>query len=395
MPDLLDSTGLTTKTRTELVAELEAGFRSIYGADINLDANSPDAQLIQIFAQAGVDLRELLTSIYNSFDPDAAVGRVLDKRAAINGIYRNAGTYTSLPVNVTVDRGILLPGLDDYPESGAFTIADNTGTKFSLLQSQSLIAGTHSLTFRAVNLGAVLASAHALTFIVTPTLGVTAVDNAAAATDIGVDEETDYAFRQRRMRALAVPARGSFESMLSAILAVEGVSEATLYENTTNSTDANGVDPHGAWAIVDGGTDTAVANAIYTRRPLGTPLKGSTTVNVTQVDGSTFAVKFSRPTPELLYVNYSMASSNGVTVDYAGLGYRLIETMTFAIGAKADATTIVATLKSLQSNILVTNEGVSLTNSGYASQVAPTSVDRQFYLTDQSVYINGTKLADL
>ena len=397
MPDLLDATGLQTKTRTDLVTELTSAFQTIYGADINLDANSPDAQLLQIFAQGGIDLRELLAAIYTSFDPDRAIGRQLDSRCAINGVYRNAGTYSTVVMSVTVDRSVTLSGVNSVPVSSAFTVSDLAGTKWVLETTTAVSNATYpytaSLTFRASVLGTVTAGANSLTFISSPQLGVVSVNNSAAAV-AGTNEETDAALMLRRQKALAIPAKGSFESMLSAVTAVSGVVQAVLYENTTNVTDANGVAPHGCWLIVNGGTDANVAQAAYTRRPLGTPLQGAVTVNITQIDGSNFPLKFSRPTPELLYVSYTIASSNGIAVDYKGLGYRLITELnaTLSIGSKADATTVVALLKGLQSNILVTNEGVSLSNSGYTSQIAPSAVSNLLYATDQTVYVNGTRL---
>ena len=398
MPDLLDSTGLQIKTRTEIFNEIldgtasYPGMRGIYGQDINVEPNSPDAQMVEIFTQAAIDLRELAVSVYNSFDPDKAVGRVLDARCAINGIYRNAGTYTTISVNVTTDRGVALPGLDNYPNSGAFTISDSTGNKFSLVTGAAVLTGTTALTFRALALGALTISPHALTFITTPTLGVLSVDNPSVALSVGTEEETDAQLRLRRMRAMAIPARGSYESILSAAEATEGVVQASLYENVTNTTDANGVAPHGIWLIVEGGDDTALAEAVYPRRPLGTPMQGSTTVNVTQVDGTLFPVKFSRPTPQLLYLNLVLSATDGAFIDYSGLGYRFLEQSSFSIGGFADLTTVVSALRALQPNILVSSGGVSLTDGSYAAQVSPSAVNRQFYLADTSITINGTKL---
>lgn len=52
----VSSTGLTLQTLAEIVTELETGFKAIYGVDINLDANSPDGQMINLFAQAKLDI---------------------------------------------------------------------------------------------------------------------------------------------------------------------------------------------------------------------------------------------------------------------------------------------------------------------------------------------------
>jgi hypothetical protein len=46
------------------------------------------------------------------FDPDNAVGVVLDQRVAINGIQRQAGTYTVTPITVVTSQSVNLYGLD-------------------------------------------------------------------------------------------------------------------------------------------------------------------------------------------------------------------------------------------------------------------------------------------
>lgn len=397
MPDLLDASGLQIKTRTEIRTDLVdgtsdyPGLKGIYGSDINLEANSPDAQMVEIFTQAAIDLRELLASVFNSFDPDRAVGRILDARCAINGVYRNAGTYTEVLVNVTTDRSVALPGLDNFDVLGAFTVSDSTGNKFALMVSTAVTAGATSLRFRATKLGFVDVAAHALTFISTPTLGVLSVDNASVPIVAGTDEETDAQFRLRRARTMALPARGTYDAMLSAVNAVESVVQAVVYENTTNATDARGVPAHGAWVIVDGGADADVGAALYPRIPLGLPLRGAVSVPIVQQDGTVYNVLFDRPTPQLLYVSVNIAPTSGA-IDYSGLGYRFLEQMSYGIGADADVTTVVAKLRELQANVLVTSEGVSLDGVTYAATVSPTTVDKQFYLTDTSIKINGTLL---
>ena len=114
MPNLIDANGLTVKTLSEIVTQLKADFQSIYGADINLDSDTPDGQMLNIFAQAIIDIEDLLVQIYNGFDPDYAIGKTLDMRAAINGVIRLAGTNTLTNITVVTDRALNLVGYDDY-----------------------------------------------------------------------------------------------------------------------------------------------------------------------------------------------------------------------------------------------------------------------------------------
>ena len=141
MPDILDETGLTTSTFTEVRDTLVDDFRAIYGSDINVNQNSPDGQMINIFAQAGIDYRELATTIYNSFNPDTCIGTILDQRCAINNIQRLAGTFTILSITIVVDRTVTLQGLDaDYNNVNGtgYTIQDNAGNQFVLIDTVTL-----------------------------------------------------------------------------------------------------------------------------------------------------------------------------------------------------------------------------------------------------------------
>ena len=54
MTDSIGSTGITINTLPTLVNDLTSNFQSIYGSDINVNSNSPDGQIINIFSQAGI-----------------------------------------------------------------------------------------------------------------------------------------------------------------------------------------------------------------------------------------------------------------------------------------------------------------------------------------------------
>jgi uncharacterized phage protein gp47/JayE len=319
MPDTLDANGLTIKTLTEIVAELEAGMQTVYGTDINVDPDSPDGQMINMFAQACIDLREVIEDIYTSMDPDQATGVVLDQRVAINGIMRNGGTYTVAPVEITVDRAVSLIGLDtlsdaleaDFP-AGVYTVKDDAGTQFVLLDSVNIAAaGTATYDFRAVNIGAVLVEVGTITTPVTVIAGVTAIANASATSVQGVDEESDTALKIRRRKSTAIASEGYLDSIESNILALDGVTACVVDENVTNVTDANGTPAHYIWAIVEGGADADIAEAIYATKSSGSGMRGVTVVSVARPNGRTIDISFDRPTDEDLYIRFNVVEKNG------------------------------------------------------------------------------------
>src|SRR6266403_1292415 len=159
MPNTFDATGLTIETLPEIITKLTDGNKAIYGADINVDSNSPDGQNINIYAQQARDTLEVLQNINNAFDPMTAIGPQQDRLYYNNGIIRNGATYSNIQINITVDRALTLQGLDANANNAngiGYTIMDNLGNNWILLDSQSPVApGTYNYTFRSQLLGAI------------------------------------------------------------------------------------------------------------------------------------------------------------------------------------------------------------------------------------------------
>jgi uncharacterized phage protein gp47/JayE len=394
MPNAIDSSGLTIQTTPEIIAEIldgapgYPGMRQIYGANINVDANSPDGQMVNIIAQAKTDVLELSQQIYNSFDPDKAVGTSLDARCAINGVIRNAGTKTIQNVTVTTDRALSLPGLDTSVTP--FTVADTSGNQYQLVSTYAFVgAASTSLVFQAALIGAVSSLPNTIISIVTVTLGVTAVNNPATYTTLGLNEETDYALRIRRQKSVALPSQGYLEGLLGALLNTTDVTEAKVYENDTNTTDANGIPGHSIWCIVKGGTNAAVANAIYVKRNAGCGMKGTITVPVLQADGSFFSIKFDRPTSENLYISFNIVAVTG-SVDANFIRSQILAQLSYTIAQPAVASEITALVESVAPNGSVSAMGVSKTGSSYTSLLATSAINNLWALASARIIINGS-----
>lgn len=392
MPNIIDANGLQTKTLAEIKAEIlngtadYPGYLQIYGPDINVGPNSPDGQQVNIVAQATIDVLELLAQVYTSFDPDQAIGTVLDQRCAINGVVRRGATYTQQVVQVTVDRALTLPGLDTAP-SAPFTVADSAGNQFQLVNAYSFGApGTQSLTFQAAALGPVETVIGTITQIVTTTLGVTGVNNSAAAASVGIAEETDAALRIRRANSVSLPSRGYLEGLLGALIDIDGVTQAVVLENDTNATDVNGIPGHSIWCIVAGGANDAIAQAIYRKRNAGCGMKGAVSVDVLQIDGTEFEVLFDRPTAVDLYIEADIVAITGA-VDLVYIAQQLAARLSYNIGQAADTASIVALIKEIAPNASVSGEGVSDDDITYVPLLATGAVDDQWAVTLANIHL--------
>lgn len=346
MPDILDADGLSVKTLSEITADLKASYQEIYGVDINLDQNSPDGQTIGIFSQACEDLRELLVQINNGFDPDQAVGRILDQRVTINYIARAGGTYTIQPVDITVNQTVTLQGLDanfnDVNGTG-YTVQDDSGNQFILIDTIELTAGTYSLSFRAQVIGLVNTTVDTINNPVTIVLGVTDINNSAGALSIGQNEETDAQLRVRRQASVALASTGYLNGLLGTVLALPGVTDAKLYENVTNITDADGIPAHGTWLVVEGGASDDIGNAYYTKKSYGSNMKGAVTVDITTASGAIFTAKFDRPTSEPLYIQFNIKRTiQGQVFDEDGIKAFIIANKPYGIGEYAETSSLTA-----------------------------------------------------
>lgn len=394
MPNTLDPSGLTVKSVNEIIADLTLAMQGIYGADINVDSNSPDGQQINLMAQACADILELLVKVYNGFSVPSAFGTILDQRVALNGITRQPGSYTETPVNITVNQALNLVGLDELttdPTALVFTVKDNAGNLFYLLENQTIASpGTYTYTFRAVELGRVEVTANTITNQETTVLGVTLVNNPTTTGTIpGVPEETDAQLKARQIQSFALASTGPADAVEAAIAALPDVTDAFVVENFTNGT-VNGVPAHCIWCIVTGGTDAEIAQAIYAKKGIGCDMKGSSSYAVARPNGTSFVAQWDVSIAQPLYIEFTInPRSPGISFDTDLLKTQLAELLTYQLGEAPNVGDIVNAMTTLAPNAYLTDMGVSSDGVTFLDVVQPTTA--QYYYTVSSVNIDITQ----
>jgi len=400
MPNKLDSNGLQTIQQSEIIASLTSSFQSIYGTNINLGANTPDGQMMYIFAQGIMDVAQLLMQIYNSFDPDKALGSSLDARVAINGIQRVAGTYTVTNVTITISTtgSVNLYGLDQTAQQ-VYTVQDNAGNQWQLQTTNTgLTTGSYVLAFQSATPGAILTTIGTITSAVTSVLGVTGINNPSTYTSLGTNEETDAALRVRRQKSVALASTGFVQSLLAALENVSGVSAAFVYENVTGTTDGSGVPGHSIWCIVGGSAAAAdIANAIYLKRSAGCGMYGSQSYNVSQPNGVGFTVYWDNVTTQNLFIEATLSSIDGVNVpNYLGIvnaSTGLPKTYAPGVYQEVDITSLGTAIQAIDPNALVTGAGFCTTYNGvYANTLQPSTKNKQFVVLAANIILTPVVL---
>lgn len=402
----IDNTGLHLQTLAEIVTELEDGFKAIYGTDINVDPNSPDGQMINLFAQSKIDILDLLSQIYGSFSPTSAIGVALDQRCAINGIARIGATYTTVNISVTTDREVNLIGTSEGTGL-PFTVEDPSGNLFYLITSATGATGATSLLFTASEAGAIDVSPSTITKITTPTLGVVSVTNPSGAVNAGIDEESDSKLRYRRSVSVSNPSSGYLEGLQGALLAIDNVIHAKVFENNTSTTDGYGIPGHSIWSIVDyvgptgatgstgatgvTGSQLAIATEIYHRKSAGCGMTGDITEDITQVNGIVIPIKFSYATYQYLYIYLTMTTfDSSHTFDESYLKTKIYEDIEYDIYGIADYSAIASLVKTYDPYAVITSGGLSVTGATGATYpyLQPTTVDKRFIIQTANIVFN-------
>lgn len=383
LDNVINSNGLNFENITYIISYFTEGLKSIYGENISVEQNSPDGQAINIISQAVEDLQQIASFIYNSFDVNASSGRILDRNVAYNGIKRQAGSYTIVPIEITFSQATTLQGLDDdynNVNGSGFTVGDNNGNNFILITSTTEQQGTSTLYFRSQAIGEIQPILNTIKNIITPQLGVVSVNNPTAPQQIGQEEESDYNLLQRFKQTFSLGGLGGFNNIKAAILNLEGVLSVDGENNYTNFTSSQGTPPHSVWLIVQGGDEDEIAEAIFKTIGSGCGMKGEIAKTVMDIYNLPNLIYFDRPLTENYYLRFKITAKNGVdTYDADEIKNYLVNNYVLGLSDKAEATAIDIILNNGFNQFVYNEIEISKDNINWQPIISPTT--KQYILT--------------
>ncbi len=299
----IDETGFHYPTYQDIVDDLVAGAKSIFGDDIYLENDSADYQLISIFALKTYDTLQAVAMAYNSRSPATAVGVGLDSVVKLNGIARKAGSRSTADVVITGTA---------YTQIVNGSVKDVNDVVWNLPANVSIpTSGTVTATATCSETGPVAAAANEITKINTPTFGWLTVTNPAAAVP-GTEAETDAELRVRQSLSVAGPSQTMLAGTYAAIAALENVQRVAVYENDTNSaavdpdTNPYGLPAHSITCVVEGGDTEDIATAILLHKGIGCATHGDVSESITDAGGYANTINFYRPTAVPIHVDIEL-----------------------------------------------------------------------------------------
>ena len=314
-PPTLTSAGLSVPSYADVLADLLAQFQSIYGTNVYLGPDSADYQMISAFAAKISDTMEAFQLVYAAASPLTATGSALDQLVKLNGIARKVASYSTCLLTLTGTAGAtIVTGI----------VRDLNGILWSLPTFTTIATGGTVVAMATCQTaGAITAGASQITQIVNPQAGWISVTNGSTLPVTGQPVESDSALRARQALSVSLPSRTMLAGTQAAIAATAGVSRYNIIENPTGSVTAGaptwGTPAHSITCVVEGGTDAAVAQAIYNNRGIGALTNGTTTVSVTDsYTGSSLSIGFSRPSYVPIYVALNVYALTGFTTATQG-----------------------------------------------------------------------------
>ena len=240
--------------------------------------------------------------------------KVQDGPEAILGGLRDlilADEAEAFTASVDSENVLLVIEAADVESENSMLLTDNLTTE----------SVTAIISFASEEPGEVSLPNGAITKIVTAPTGFLSCTNLCGYV-AGRLLETDVELRQSYVDKIFSRSSRMTDSIRSAILAnCAGVTAAQVYENRTNETDSEGRPPHSVEAVVDGGSNSDIAEQILATVSAGITTYGSVSVDVPGEDDDMIEVCFNRPTYIYCWfkVTLTISKASLVPANYAEL----------------------------------------------------------------------------
>lgn len=359
----LTAAGLQIATLDDVRSQINTAWQAAFGASMDVSDRSPDGQEIGILSEVFALFWEVLEAINSSMDPDKATGVLLRALCALTGTVEIPPSFSTVTLTLTgTPTAVVLPGslastlstgqqfvttadddgtivaLTAWAGSTAYSAGDrrtNGGNAYLCITSGTSAAsggptttaanitdgtahwkflglgsGAVDVTARATVTGPIVAVAGDIAQIDSPSGGWDGVINLLDAT-LGRDAMTDAALRILRQVELARPGTSPKNAIRAALLDVGAgtnnpVTSCTVFSNVGDVTDGNGIPPHSVLAMVKGGADQDIWDALLANVADGIRTFGTVIGTSVDDEGTSETMAFSRVTEILVYVSVTL-----------------------------------------------------------------------------------------
>lgn len=306
----LTNLGYERPTFDDIVETQIERAKKLFGEDIDTNDNTPLGKYIRLNAADFADVYELLETIYYSRFPNTATGVSLDRLSPFVGISRNPATYAVHNI-----RFIGVAG-EYVPEAFEVSVADGTLVYHTY---ERYLIGESGMVDGVVYCETAGTAGNVPTgkidTIVSPDVNVESIVHLGIE-EYADDVETDISLRKRWSDTLSGAGSDSKSAIKSAIMQVPQVKGAEIIENETDAT-VDGIPPHSfkCYVLAPDTQDQLVANAIYSKKPMGIRAVGDVSVEFVDDYGITRTLSFSRTLEKTIYIKMAITKNQYFETD--------------------------------------------------------------------------------
>lgn len=301
--------GFKAKTLQEIQTEIKSRLRSEISQSLDLSTPSPMGQIVGVFASSMREAWELAQAVYSAGSILTATGFPLDLVAANTGAKRDGATKSQVEATVNLNAGVTLP-------LGTVASVDGDSTaRFVTLAAVTNGGGVpadFTVQMESESFGPVVANAGTLTTLVDSVVGWNSITNVEDATE-GQLQESDASLKAKQRAERAANGSGSIPGLRAALLQVDGIQSAKVFENVTGQ--FVGIQPpYTIECVIFDGPSPVVANddiaqVIWNNKAGGAITFGLVTGVATDVEGDPHDVLFSRPSVLDIYLEIDVKVS--------------------------------------------------------------------------------------
>lgn len=341
----LTDDGFVPKT-TEIVRDsLNERIRSRQGASMDLSDEDPLGQVVGLIAAELGELWEVTEDVNAQGSRDNATGAGLDAVGLLTGSFRPDAKPSTVTLTLTGAPTTVVPAAsqsrtdsteavfrhtedctiaatDAWASTTGYVVGDrvtnasrvyycrtagtSAGSGGPSTTSEDITDGTAHWRYlgegtgdidveaECEDNGATVALAGDIDHIVTPVSGWESVTNLLDA-ELGRDEALDAEYRLVQEVDLASPGTGTVDAIKEALLEIEGVTRVKIFVNNTDVTDVDGLPPHSIEALVRGGDDQDIWDALLANVAAGIATYGDEDGTAEDSEGNSHDMFFSRP----------------------------------------------------------------------------------------------------
>lgn len=308
-------TGLTAQDTAAIRAAIVADWENVFddeAATLNTAPESPAGQIIDSMAVLVTAKDAEVLELANQFNPAVADGRFQDALAKIYFITRKTAEPTVVTCKCNGLKNTVIP-------AGAI-IRNTDGYRLRSLGAATIPAsGNVNIEFACEDAGPIEIGANTCTEIVTVIPGWDTVNNSVAGV-LGRDAESRAEFEYRRHASVANNAHGSVAALYGTLANLPGVLDLQVLENRGDSAATFwgvSVPGHSVAVCIYGGSNAAIAEALYNKLGNGCGTTGGTSISYTADNGAVYPYQILRPSTSVFKVKVTIrrtASTPGTIV---------------------------------------------------------------------------------